>query len=171
MFLHLIVDIQVLTIGALHHVDSAALRSAAIQWNEEFSPLPKPLIVVNIGGPTSIYLISSFSFFIFILHLSKANLGSLKPKWLTLRGMWRCLISIIFTQNVASDFLAFVSNLLPPTIYVGNCKYGVDLAKELAKHLLHILASCGSIRMTFSARTPAKVHFGSFFIIPFFCEY
>lgn len=46
---------QVLTIGALHQVDSAALRSAAIAWHDEFAPLPKPLIVVNIGGPTSKY--------------------------------------------------------------------------------------------------------------------
>uniref|UniRef100_A0A7N0U736 Mitochondrial fission protein ELM1 n=1 Tax=Kalanchoe fedtschenkoi TaxID=63787 RepID=A0A7N0U736_KALFE len=81
----------VLTIGALHHIDSAALRNAAISWNEEFSPLPKPLIVVNIGGPTR------------------------------------------------------------------NCKYGVDLAKQLATHLQNIIASCGSIRMTFTARTPKKV--------------
>uniref|UniRef100_A0A7N0TGU1 Uncharacterized protein n=1 Tax=Kalanchoe fedtschenkoi TaxID=63787 RepID=A0A7N0TGU1_KALFE len=42
----------VLTIGALNHIDSAALCCAAISWNEEFSPLPKPLILVNIGGPT-----------------------------------------------------------------------------------------------------------------------
>ncbi|KAL9688897.1 hypothetical protein QQ045_033323 [Rhodiola kirilowii] len=81
----------VLTIGALHHVDSTTLRSAAISWNEEFSPLPKPLVVVNIGGPTR------------------------------------------------------------------NCKYGLDLARQLATHLQSILASCGSIRITFSARTPEKV--------------
>ncbi|KAK2980203.1 hypothetical protein RJ640_007293, partial [Escallonia rubra] len=42
----------VLTVGALHQVDSAVLRSAAIAWHEEFAPLPKPLLVVNIGGPT-----------------------------------------------------------------------------------------------------------------------
>lgn len=38
--------------GALHQIDSAALRSAAREWHEEFAPLPKPLLVVNIGGPT-----------------------------------------------------------------------------------------------------------------------
>ncbi|KAJ0655941.1 putative mitochondrial fission protein ELM1 [Helianthus annuus] len=48
----------VLTVGALHQVDFAALRSAAIAWHDEFAPLPKPLIVVNIGGPTSIYSVS-----------------------------------------------------------------------------------------------------------------
>jgi len=43
----------VLTVGALHQADSAALRLAAIAWHNELAPLPKPLLVVNIGGPTS----------------------------------------------------------------------------------------------------------------------
>ena len=47
---------QVLTAGALHQADSAALRSAAADWHAELTPLPKPLVVVNIGGPTSKYL-------------------------------------------------------------------------------------------------------------------
>ena len=42
-----------LTVGALHQADSAALRLAAIAWHDELAPLPKPLLVVNIGGPTS----------------------------------------------------------------------------------------------------------------------
>ncbi|KAJ4845137.1 serine/threonine protein kinase [Turnera subulata] len=41
------------TIGALHQIDFAALRSAASSWHDEFAPLPKPLLVINIGGPTS----------------------------------------------------------------------------------------------------------------------
>lgn len=81
----------VLTVGALHQVDSAALRSAAITWHDEFSPLPKPLIVVNIGGPTSF------------------------------------------------------------------CRYGADLAKQLTASLHSVLASCGSVRISFSRRTPEKV--------------
>ena len=43
---------QVLTVGALHGVDSSMLRSAALTWHNELAPLPKPLLVVNIGGPT-----------------------------------------------------------------------------------------------------------------------
>ncbi len=43
--------------GALHQIDSAALRSAASAWHDEFAPLPKPLLVVNIGGPTRNFLI------------------------------------------------------------------------------------------------------------------
>ncbi|CAH8343975.1 unnamed protein product [Eruca vesicaria subsp. sativa] len=41
-----------LTTGALHNVDSSTLRNAALEWKDEFESLPKPLVVVNIGGPT-----------------------------------------------------------------------------------------------------------------------
>lgn len=81
----------VLTVGALHQVDFAALRSAAITWHDEFAPLPKPLIVVNIGGPT------------------------------------------------------------------GFCRYGGDIAKQLTASLHNVLGSCGSVRISFSRRTPEKV--------------
>ena len=39
--------------GALHQVDFASLRSAAIRWHDVFANVPRPLLVVNIGGPTS----------------------------------------------------------------------------------------------------------------------
>lgn len=81
----------VLTIGALHQADSVALRRAASAWHDELAPLPKPLLVVNIGGPSS------------------------------------------------------------------NCQYGVDLAKQLATMLQKVLCSCGSVRISFSRRTPEKV--------------
>lgn len=81
----------VLTVGALHQADSAALRSAASAWHDELAPLPKPLLVVNVGGPTR------------------------------------------------------------------NCPYGADLAKQLATMLQNVLWSCGSIRISFSRRTPEKV--------------
>ncbi|XWS59449.1 hypothetical protein CRYUN_Cryun08bG0122800 [Craigia yunnanensis] len=42
----------VLTMGALHLADSVALRTAASVWHDELAPLAKPLLVVNIGGPT-----------------------------------------------------------------------------------------------------------------------
>lgn len=51
---------QVLTVGALHQADSAALRIAAISWHDELAPLPKPLLVVNIGGPTSKLFLINF---------------------------------------------------------------------------------------------------------------
>ncbi|KAK4709198.1 hypothetical protein R3W88_030123 [Solanum pinnatisectum] len=80
----------VLTVGALHQVDFAALRAAAATWHEEFAPLPKPLLVVNIGGPTR------------------------------------------------------------------YCRYGADLVKQLTASLHNVLGSCGSIRISFSRRTPEK---------------
>ncbi|URD84923.1 hypothetical protein MUK42_27177 [Musa troglodytarum] len=43
----------VLSMGALHQADSAALRIAATAWHDELAPLPKPLLIVNIGGPTN----------------------------------------------------------------------------------------------------------------------
>lgn len=49
-------EFQVLTVGALHQADSAALRSAASAWHDELAPVPKPLLVVNVGGPTSNFL-------------------------------------------------------------------------------------------------------------------
>ncbi|GLT81989.1 hypothetical protein SLE2022_004070 [Rubroshorea leprosula] len=81
----------VLTLGALHQIDASALRSAASAWHDEFAPLPKPLLVVNIGWPTS------------------------------------------------------------------HCHYGTDLAKQLTASLLSVLASCGSVRISFSSRTPEKI--------------
>ncbi|XP_052485425.1 mitochondrial fission protein ELM1 isoform X3 [Gossypium raimondii] len=81
----------VLTVGALHPADSAALRSAASVWHDELAPLARPLLVVNIGGPTS------------------------------------------------------------------SCQYGADLAKQLIAMLQNVLWSCGSIRISFSRRTPEKV--------------
>ncbi|KAJ0027492.1 hypothetical protein Pint_36068 [Pistacia integerrima] len=81
----------VLTVGALHQVDSAALRHAASAWHDELAVLPKPLLVVNVGGPTS------------------------------------------------------------------NCQYGADLAKQLSAMLQDVFWSCGSVRISFSRRTPEKV--------------
>lgn len=63
--------IQVLTVGALHQIDSAALRSAASAWHDEFAPLPKPLLVVNIGGPTrNFHIILSPLMFDTLLYLT-----------------------------------------------------------------------------------------------------
>ncbi|XP_041025094.1 mitochondrial fission protein ELM1 isoform X2 [Juglans microcarpa x Juglans regia] len=81
----------VLTVGALHQADSAALRSAASAWHDELAPVPKPLLVVNVGGPTK------------------------------------------------------------------NCLYGADLANHLAARLQNVLWSCGTVRISFSRRTPEKV--------------
>ncbi|KAL2345255.1 hypothetical protein Fmac_006540 [Flemingia macrophylla] len=80
-----------LTVGALHQADSTALRAAASAWHDELATLPKPLLVVNVGGPT------------------------------------------------------------------GNCPYGVNLAHKLVIMLQNVLWSCGSVRISFSRRTPEKI--------------
>uniref|UniRef100_A0A0D3FVN6 Uncharacterized protein n=2 Tax=Oryza TaxID=4527 RepID=A0A0D3FVN6_9ORYZ len=84
-------DLVVLTVGALHQADSAALRTAASDWHDELANSPKPLVVVNIGGPTR------------------------------------------------------------------NCNYDVGLAKKLISSLHNVLKTCGSVRISFSRRTPHKV--------------
>ncbi|CAH9078935.1 unnamed protein product [Cuscuta epithymum] len=83
--------VQVLTIGALHQIDCSSLQSAASAWHEGIGLLPKPLLVVNIGGPTS------------------------------------------------------------------HCKYGEDLANELTSSLQNVIPTCGSVRISFSRRTPKMV--------------
>jgi len=47
----------------------------------------------------------------------------------------------------------------------GNCPYGVDLAKNLVVMLQNVLWSCGTIRISFSRRTPEKVYDIIFFAI------
>lgn len=42
-------------------------------------------------------------------------------------------------------------------VITGHCRYGVDLAKQLAEYLHNVLARCGSVRISFSRRTPQKV--------------
>lgn len=81
----------ILTTGALHQADFAALRSSASEWHDQLAPLPKPLLVVNIGGPAR------------------------------------------------------------------HCRYGTALAKQLTTFLQDVLWSCGSVRISFSRRTPQKV--------------
>ncbi|KAK1421560.1 hypothetical protein QVD17_23993 [Tagetes erecta] len=81
----------VLTLGALHQVDSDALRCAASAWHAELASLCKPVLVVNIGGP------------------------------------------------------------------IRHCRYGADLARQLAASLRSVLPTCGSIRISFSRRTPQQV--------------
>lgn len=81
----------VLTVGALHQIDSSVLRSAAKTWHDEFAGLSRPLLVVNVGGPTS------------------------------------------------------------------HCRYGADLARQLTAYLQNVLLNCGTVRISFSRRTPEKV--------------
>jgi mitochondrial fission protein ELM1 len=121
---------QVLTTGALHQIDFTSIRSAAAAWHEEFAHVPRPLLVVNIGGPSSNFQFFEFNF----LKCSKTWRKRIKLQWPFFLVIW--LISIID---------------------LGNCRYGVDLAKQLVASLLSVLASCGSVRLSFTEKTPQKV--------------
>jgi hypothetical protein len=50
-----------------------------------------------------------------------------------------------------------IINFFIPITYIGHCRYGADLAKQLITCLLSVLVSCGSVRISFSDRTPEKV--------------
>lgn len=47
--------------------------------------------------------------------------------------------------------------MLNQNIYAGSCQYGADLEKQLIAMLQNVLWSCGSVRISFSRRTPEKV--------------
>lgn len=84
--------IQVLTIGALHQADSAALRSAASSWHAELAPLPKPLLVVNIGGPSGKLLHLKIGYaFPFVLFIRIFVFNFLVCN--SLRYLWHLLLS------------------------------------------------------------------------------
>ena len=64
------------TVGALRQADPAALRLAHIAWRDELAPLTKPLLIVNVGGPTSISYIV-LAHFILCFNLWPSDLGCL----------------------------------------------------------------------------------------------
>jgi mitochondrial fission protein ELM1 len=43
---------QVLTVGALHTVDTKVMRVETARWHDTFCTLPAPIVAVSIGGPT-----------------------------------------------------------------------------------------------------------------------
>lgn len=73
-------------------------------------------------------------------------------------------ITYLFEENHILSPSSFTLFSLPFPEYMkdyhilGNCPYGADLAKQLATMLQNILWSCGSIRISFSRRTPEKVY-------------
>ncbi|KAE8652854.1 hypothetical protein Csa_022763 [Cucumis sativus] len=267
----------VLTVGALHQIDFAALRSAASAWHDVFAPLPKPLLVVNIGGPTSEFFQSiGLSYLrtfqrlarfekgwerkgfieecgsIFVNLVEEVNAyeeASMRSvfelKFLVLRNclqssdrchfsskyfvnrrsfnllemllitlllrislalmivMWTLLLvnseeldfhqlnqipdrlfsveyigkvfDLLFHRILEEQFVQDIRlNLSPLSLSeilshiffncrsssssVGSLSICVDLAKQLVTGLLSVLASCGSVRISFSDRTPEKVY-------------
>lgn len=67
----------------------------------------------------------------------------------------------VFSFYICYLFLSLMktegSNIVISISYTGNCRYGGDLARQLVRSLLSVLVSCGSVRISFSRRTPQKV--------------
>lgn len=60
-----------------------------------------------------------------------------------------------FILNGNWFFLLACAQVLSLT--AGHCFYSVDLARQLAYSLENVIATCGSVRISFSRRTPQKV--------------
>ncbi|KAJ6316442.1 hypothetical protein OIU78_019684 [Salix suchowensis] len=85
----------VLTVGALHQADSAALRIAASLWHDELAPLLKPLLVVNIGGPTSKMLCICVHY----LHALFLEHSFGIPHFLSISSDKFCLVYVNISRN------------------------------------------------------------------------
>lgn len=66
-------------------------------------------------------------------------------------------------QHAASTWRDELALLSRPLLVVNiggpirHCRYGADLARELTKSLMNVLPTCGSVRISFSRRTPNQV--------------
>jgi hypothetical protein len=60
--------------------------------------------------------------------------------------------------EVSTLYFTFCFDVKYFFLWSGNCPYGVDLAKNLVVMLQNVLWSCGTIRISFSRRTPEKVY-------------
>lgn len=99
--------------------------------------------------------------------LKKLSL-KLKPSNICMPFALYFLLSILYSTFYVHGFLFQIFCHTAPHLYrkslflglgvSGNCPYGVDLVKKLVVMLQSVLWSCGSIRISFSRRTPDKVH-------------
>lgn len=60
-------------------------------------------------------------------------------------------------MDIPIRFLTIISFFLESLSSVGHCRYGADLAMQLTVSLKSVLPTCGSIRISFSRRTPKTV--------------
>ncbi|KAM7509373.1 hypothetical protein LguiA_019826 [Lonicera macranthoides] len=186
----------VLTVGALHQADSIALQNAAFAWHNELAPLEKPLLVVNVGGPTrygvklpspvrgavGLGLVGMlFQRTQFVVRRGGPRIRQQRQHW----DLW--LEKNTSSINIAAPLDLHIGGatqvqrppppllpLIQPPVLSNNEKplfgfsphrkapflevrYGVDLAKQLTTSLKNVLPSCGSLRISFSRRTPRKV--------------
>lgn len=158
----------------MHQIDSAALRSAASAWHEEFAPLPKPLVVVNVGGPTGTFCDAcSLVFCIPTCTCSEIQIATFymvhhTTPYSNLSFIWmsefcrafEILFGFVIHLSYGCEYeegVCVVYMIQYQKFFTGCCRYGSDLAKQLTAHLLNVLVSCGSIKISFSMRTPEKV--------------
>ncbi|KAJ4883384.1 hypothetical protein Rs2_33477 [Raphanus sativus] len=134
-----------LTTGALHNVDSSTLRNANLKWKDEFASLSKkPLVVVNIGGPTRNCLYG--------VDLAKQLCGMLHSI------LWSCgCLRISFSRRTPKKVKEMVTRELRsnPKVYIWD-------GKEPNPHLGHLaladafIITADSISMLSEACTTGK---------------
>ncbi|KAL5575919.1 hypothetical protein UlMin_017618 [Ulmus minor] len=111
----------VLTVGALHQIDAASLRSAASAYHDEFAPLPKPLLVVNIGGPTRCCRYGA--------DLAKHLVSNLRSVLVSC-GSVRICFSNRTTEKVSSIIVKELGD--NPKVFIWNCDATIPHMGHLA---------------------------------------
>ncbi|CAH2073097.1 unnamed protein product [Thlaspi arvense] len=118
------------------NVDASTLRTATLEWKDEFASLSKPLVVVNIGGPT------------------KYPLELWKPK------------NIFLQKNTEEEYITIVAEQMVAEVITGemrsNSKVYIWDGKEPNPHLGHLaladafIITADSISMLSEACTTGK---------------
>ncbi|KAF7804272.1 mitochondrial fission protein ELM1-like isoform X1 [Senna tora] len=132
----------VLTVGALHQADTTSLRIAASDWDAELTPLPKPLLVVETEK---------------VPWSRPKSLIPCKMKPQNYSRTSFVAVAVVCTLIFESSLCIIPYDLIFSLSLSGNCPYGEDLAKQLAAMLQNVLWSCGTVRISFSRRTPEKI--------------
>ncbi|KAL5575923.1 hypothetical protein UlMin_017622 [Ulmus minor] len=111
----------VLTVGALHQIDATSLRSAASAYHDEFAPLPKPVLVVNIGGPTRCFRYGAdlAKYLVSNLHSVLVSCGSV-----------RICFSNRTTEKVSSIIVKELGD--NPKVFIWNCDETIPHMGHLA---------------------------------------
>lgn len=74
-----------------------------------------------------------------------------------LQAISRNIYSVNSYLSQPGNFFRWLFIFLGFYLLIGYCRYSTDLAKQLTASLHNVLTSCGSVRISFSRRTPEKV--------------
>lgn len=97
---------------------------------------------------------------ILLLYLQLLNsLGKVRHVWEFMKFHQDCWVWFILFIVYLHRCVPVYSTYIFHGLLLGYCRYGSDLVKQLTASLHNVLASCGTIRISFSRRTPAKVLF------------